>query len=132
MNRLLKILLATAIIIIILLLAGYFALKSFFTPMYMQAIAQKIASEVVQRPVEIGKVGLKIGLGIGITIDDISIPNTKGYSPGSMMEIGQTTLNIRLLSLLRRQVAISSINLDRMTINLERNRNKELQNSPIL
>ncbi len=126
MNRLLKILLATAIIIIILLLAGYFALKSFFTPKYMQAIAQKIASEVVQRPVEIGKVGLKIGLGIGITIDDISIPNTKGYSPGSMMEIGQTTLNIRLLPLLRRQVAISSINLDRMTINLERNRNKEL------
>jgi uncharacterized protein involved in outer membrane biogenesis len=126
MSRLLKILVATTVIIIILLFAGYFALKSFLTPKYMQAIVQKIASEVVQRPVEIGRVGLKIGFGVGITIDDISVPNSQGFSPGPMIEVRKTTLNIRLLPLLRRQVAISSINLEQMIVNLERNKGKEL------
>lgn len=132
MSKLLKIMVAIATILIIILLAGYIAIKSFLTPKYMQAIAQKIASETIQRPVEIGKVGLRIGFGIGITIDDISIPNSKEFSPGPMIEIGKTTLNIRLLPLLTRQVAISSIDLEQLVVNLQRNKKKELNFSGLM
>ncbi len=126
MSKPLRILMAVAIIIIILLLAGYLALKSFLTPEYMRAIAQKIASEAVERPVEIGRVGLKIGFGIGITVENISIPNTKEFKPGSMMEIEKATLNIRLLPLLSRRVVISSINLTNTVVDLQRNKDGEL------
>jgi len=126
MSKLTKIIVIVAAVIVILLLAGYFALRSFLTPTYMRTIAQKMASEAIQRPVQIGRVGMRISFGIGITIDDISIPNTQEFSAEPMMEIGKTTLSVKLLPLLSRRVVISSITLDGVMINLERNRNKEL------
>ncbi|MGB7054838.1 MAG: AsmA-like C-terminal region-containing protein [bacterium] len=126
MSKLLKILIPIVSIIVVLLIAGYFLLTSFLTPARIQNLAQKMATETLQRPVEIGRVGLSIGFGIGITISDISVANIEGFRPGPMMKIKKTTLKLRLLPLLTRRVVINNIELQKLQANIEQNVNKEM------
>jgi uncharacterized protein involved in outer membrane biogenesis len=126
MRRILKIFIPIIAIIVILLIAGYVLLTSFLTPSRIQAMAQKMARETLQRPVEIGRVGLSIGFRIGITINDISIPNVEGFKPGPMMKIDKTTLHLRLLPLLTRRVVINSVELHKAQANIEQNKEKQL------
>jgi len=126
MRRILKIFIPIIAIIVILLIAGYVLLTSFLPPSRIQAMAQKMARETLQRPVEIGRVGLSIGFWIGITINDISIPNVEGFKPGPMMKIDKTTLHLRLLPLLTRRVVINSVELHKAQANIEQNKEKQL------
>jgi uncharacterized protein involved in outer membrane biogenesis len=126
MHKSLKILLPIVAVIVILLIIGYFLLTSFLTPTRMQTIAQKFATEALQRPVEIGRVGLRIGFGIGITISDISVLNTEDFRRGPMIEIERATLNLQLLPLLTRRIVINRIELRRMNANVEQNRKGQL------
>ncbi len=131
MSKLLRIVLITIGIVLVLVIIGYFAIKAYLTPDTLRAIAQKVASETIQHPVEIGKVGLKIGFRVGITIDEITLPNVKGFSPGPMVRIDKTALNLKLIPLLRRQIVIGSIDLSGMRIKLERNKEGVLNVFPI-
>ena len=81
MSKLLRILLIVIGLIVVVIVAGYFTIKAFLTPDTIQNIAEKAISESIHRPVEIGKVGLRIGLKVGITIDDIVLSNLQGFSP---------------------------------------------------
>ena len=132
MRKFLKILIPIVVLIIVLIIAGYVALRSFLTPSSMRAIAQRMASETMQRPVEIGSVGLRFGFKIGITVRDISVPNIKGFTKGPMMEIEKTFLNLSLLPLFSRRIVINSIELEKLELNLERNVNKELNLAGLL
>jgi uncharacterized protein involved in outer membrane biogenesis len=126
MSRKIKIGILVIAVMIVLLVIGYVALQSFLSPARLQTIAQRVASETMQRPVEIGRVGLRLGFNIGITVGDISVPNTEGFTPGPMLEIDETILNLSLWPLLTRKIVINSIGLKKMTVNLEQNKNKEL------
>ena len=131
MNKLLRILLIVIGLIVVVIIAGYFTIRTFLTPDTIQNIAEKAISESIHRPVEIGEVGLSIGLKIGITIDDIVLSNLQGFSPGSLMQIDRTTLNLKLLPLLRRQIVIVGVDLSGVKINVERN-NKGRLNIPTI
>ncbi|MCK4249895.1 AsmA family protein [candidate division WOR-3 bacterium] len=126
MNKLLRISLIVIGLIVAVIIAGYFTIKTFLTPDTIQNIAEKAISESIHRPVEIGKVGLRIGLKVGITIDDISLSNVRGFSSGQMMQIDKTTLNLKLLPLLRRQIVIAGVDLSGVKINVERNKKGRL------
>lgn len=132
MRRFLKIAIPIFAITVILLIAGYYLLTSFLTGPRIQNLAQKIATETLQRPVEIGRVGLRIGFGIGITIDDLSVPNVEGFRPGPMLEIKRTTLNLQLLPLLTRRVLIKRIELERLQANVEQNTQGKLNFSALM
>ncbi len=132
MSKLLRIGLIFVIVLLIVVIIGFFALKSYLTPETIRGIAKRVASETVQHPVEMGKVGLKIGFKIGITIDDVLLPNTKGFTPGPMVEVDRIALNLKLLALLRRQIEIGSIDISGMKMNLERNREGLLNIVPIV
>jgi len=127
-----KIAIFVLILIVVLLSAGYFALQSFLTPTRLKTIAQGAATETLQRPVDIGRVGLRLGFGIGISIGDISVLNTSGFSPGPMIEINEAVLNLSLLPLFTRRIVINSIDLEEMVLNLEQNKNKELNFAALL
>ena len=126
MSKLLRILLIVIGLIVVVIVAGYFTIKAFLTPDTIQNIAEKAISESIHRPVEIGKVGLRIGLKVGITIDDIVLSNLQGFSPEPMMQIDRTTLNLKLLPLLRRQIVIAGVDLSGLKINVERNKKGKL------
>lgn len=126
MSKLLRISLIVIGLIVAVIVVGYFTIRTFLTPDTIQNIAEKAISESIHRPVEIGKVGLRIGLKVGITIDDISLSNVRGFSSGHMMQIDKTTLNLKLLPLLRRQIVIAGVDLSGVKINIERNKKGRL------
>lgn len=126
LKKLLKILLVVVTGILVLVVIGYFAIKSFLTPAYLRSMASKIASESLKRPVEIGHVSLRIGFKVGVTIGDISLPNLTGFSPEPMVQIDKTSLNFKLLPLLKREVVIGSIDLQGMNVKVERNKENKL------
>ena len=122
MSRLLRILLIAIGAIIIIMIAGYFLIKSFLSPKTVRNIAEEIATEALQYPIEIGQVGLHFGFRVGITIDDVKIPNTKGFSRKPMIEIDRTTLNMKLLPLLGRRIVVSGLDFSGLKVNVEKNK----------
>ncbi len=132
MGRFLKILLLIIGIILVIIVVGYFAIRAYLTPATLRIIAKRVASDAIQHPVEMGKVDLKFGFKVGITIEDISIRNAKSYSPGSMVQVDKAALNLKLLPLLRRQIVISGIDVSGIKLKLERNRKGELNLTSII
>ena len=126
MSKLVKIILIVVSALLILLVAGYIAIRSFLTPERIRQISEQIASQSLDRPVQIGKASLSIGLRISIRVEDILIPNVKGFSNEPAIIIDRTALNMRLLPLIQRRIVINSIDLHGLKLNLERNENKEL------
>ncbi len=132
MNKLLKIVSIIIAILLIVIVGGYFAIKTYLTPETIRTIAERVASEAVQHPVEIGRVSLKIGFKIGITIDDVVITEAQGSTQDPMVQVDRIALNLRLLPLLRRQIEIGSVDFSGMKINLERNREGVLNIVPVI
>lgn len=132
MNRFLKILLIIIGTIIVILIAGYFLITSYLTPQTVRNIAGKVATEAIQYPVEIGQVGLHFGFKVGITIDDVKIPNAKGFSREPMVEIDRTTLNLKLLPLFGRRIVISGLDFSGIKVKVERNKQNKLNFAAII
>jgi len=129
MSKLAKILIILIAALIILIAAGYIAVRAYLSPTTMRTIAQKVASEAIDQPVTIGTVGLSFGFKIGIAVHDVSIENKRGFSPGPAVEIERLTLNLKLLPLLTRKVVITSIDITGAKIKLEKNKQGKL-NTP--
>ncbi|MBN2621162.1 AsmA family protein [candidate division WOR-3 bacterium] len=122
MTKYLKILLIVISILLIIIIAGYIAIRSYLNPARIRAIAEKVAAEALQRPVQIGTVGLRFGLKVGITVNDVSIANTKGFSSEPVVEIERATMNLKLLPLLQRKIIISGLDFNGLAVNIERDR----------
>ncbi len=120
MRSLKKIILVASAGIAVILIGGYIAVRAFLPPETVRRIAEQAVSKAVQYPVSIGRTDLHIGFGISIAVKDITVTNAKNFTPGSMVKIDRTALNISLLPLLRRRVVIRSIDLTRPLVNLER------------
>ncbi|MGB9721527.1 MAG: AsmA family protein [bacterium] len=125
MKKILKILGLIVGIIVIVLIVGYIAISSFLTPSYLKSLVERIASEAINYPVEIGSVSLKLGFKISIGIDHLSLPNPPQFSTGKVVDIDKIRLNLRLFPLLRRQIEISSITIDGVNVKIERNKNNQ-------
>jgi len=132
MNRFLKILLIIIGAIIVILIVGYFLIKSYLTPKTVRNIAEKVVTEAIQYPVEIGQAGLHFGFKVGIAIDDVKIPNAKGFSREPMVEIDRATLNLRLLPLLGRRIVISGLDFSGIKVKVERNKQNKLNFAAII
>ena len=132
MKKILKPLIIIACIVLVLLVAGYLVISALLTSQKMTNIAEKVVSEAVQQPVEIGKVSLQVGFKIGIKIEDISMKNAPGFSAIPMIQIDKTSLNLKLLPLLRRQIVINDISLSGIKLSLERNTQGQLNVAAML
>jgi uncharacterized membrane protein len=126
MNRMLKILLAIIAVLIIVFVGGYIIIKSYLTPQTIKNIAERLSTEAIQNPVEIGRVGLHFGFRIGITVDSIVVTNAKGFSKEPMAVIDKATVNFKILPLLRRRIVISSLDFKGMSVRIERNKQKKI------
>jgi uncharacterized protein involved in outer membrane biogenesis len=122
MTKYFKILLIVISILLIIIIAGYFAIRSYLNPARVRSIAEKVAAEALQRPVQIGTVGLRFGLKVGITVNDVSIANTKGFSSEPVVEIEQATMNLKLLPLLKKKIIITELVFNGLAVNIERDR----------
>jgi uncharacterized protein involved in outer membrane biogenesis len=126
MRRLRKILIILAAVIVILSVIGYLVIRSYLTPERVRRIAEQIATQALQHPVDIGETDLNIGFRISISIKDVGIANPERFRPGPMVSIDRTALNIKLLPLLGRKIVIGSIDFSKAVLHLEKNRDGEL------
>jgi len=122
MKKILPVILIVVGFFLILILGAYIAVRAYLTPANMRNLAQKLASETIKHPVQIGRVSLSFGWKIGVTIDDVQMPNPPGFPAEPMVKIDQTRLNLKLLPLLRRQIVIGGIDLVGLEANLTKNR----------
>ncbi|KPK67435.1 hypothetical protein AMJ87_13355 [candidate division WOR_3 bacterium SM23_60] len=112
MNKIAKIILIVALVIVVGIVGAYVAISSYLTPERVQGIANRVASEGLQREVTIGTVGIRIGLTTGITINDVIVANTEGFGPEPLLTVDQATLVLRLLPLIQRKIVIGRVDLD--------------------
>lgn len=122
MKKTLKILGIIIGVLVLIFIIGYLAISSFLTPSYLKGLVEKMASQALNYPVEIGNVSLKPGFKISIGIDRFSLKNPPGFSDKKMIDIDRIGLDLKLLPLLRRQVVVNSIEIDGGLINIERNK----------
>lgn len=132
MSKLLRILLIAIGLMVIVIIAGYFLIKSYLTHKTVRNIAEKVVTEAIQYPVEIGQVGLHFGFKVGITIDDVKIPNVKGFSRDPMIEIDRAILTLKLLPLLGHRIVISGLDFSRIKVKVERNKQNKLNFAAII
>jgi len=123
MKKLLKILGIIAGVIVLIVIIGYIAITSFLTPSNLRGIVEKMASQAIDYPVEVGGVSLKLGFKIAIGIDKLSLKNPQGFTDRKMLEIENIRLNLKLFPLLfKRQIVVNSITIKGAEINIERNK----------
>ncbi len=126
LNKGIKIVLLVVAIMLIVIVIGFFAIRAFLTPAYLNSIATKAVSDALQHPVQMGAVNLKLGWKIGIVVDDLTIPNAQGFSAYPLASVRKTSLNLKLLPLLSRQVVISSVDLNGMQLRVEKNAQSQM------
>ncbi|MEO0126275.1 MAG: AsmA family protein [candidate division WOR-3 bacterium] len=122
MKKILKILGIIIGVLVLIFVIGYIAISSFLTPAYIRSIVEKISSQAINYPVEIGNVSLKLGFKIAIGIDRLSLKNPPNFTDRKMVNIEKINLNLKLLPLFRRQIVINSISINGAVINIERNK----------
>lgn len=132
MKKILTILIIILGLLLVLSVGAYIAIRVYLTPANMRNLAQRLATEGIKYPVEIGRVSLNFGWKIGVTIDDIAIPNPPGFPNEPMIKIDKTRLNLKLLPLLRRQIVIGSIDLTGLDANITRNRSDQVNTLPLM
>lgn len=108
-------------VIVVVAVAGYIAVRSFLTPAQLRSFTQKMASDAIKQPVEIGAVSLKIGFKIGIAVDDVRLSNPAGFPAGPMLSVDRLSMNLKLLPLLRRRIVIGSMDVDGLNASVIRN-----------
>ncbi len=111
MNKTTKIVIIIAPVVVVGFVAVYVAISSYLTPERVQSIANRVASEGLQREVTIGTVGIRIGLTTGITINDVVVANTEGFGPEPLLTVDQATLVLRLVPLIQRRIVIGRVDL---------------------
>jgi|GEM_PF-656126 len=126
MTKYLKILLIVIAVLLVVIIAGYFAIRSYLNPATVRRIAERVATETLQRPVQIGTVGLRFGLKVGITVNDVTISNTKGFSSEPVVEIERATMNLKLIPLIQKRIVISGLDFESPTIRIERSKDGAL------
>lgn len=122
MKKALKILGIIIGVLVLISIIGYIAISSFLTPAYLRNVVEKLSSQAINYPVEVGSVSLKLGFKIGIGIDRLSLKNPPGFTEKKMVDIEKIILNLKLLPLFRRQIVINSITINGALVNIEKNR----------
>ncbi|MEO0190457.1 MAG: translocation/assembly module TamB domain-containing protein, partial [candidate division WOR-3 bacterium] len=122
MKKTLKILGIIIGVLVLIFVIGYIAISSFLTPAYLRSVVEKMSSQAINYPVEVGNVSLNLGFKIAIGIDKLALKNPPGFSDRKMVDIEKINLNLKLLPLFRRQIVINSISINGAVINIERNK----------
>ena len=120
MAKTLKILLITVALIIILILAAGLLLKLMFPPAKLRAILMPKIEQAVGRKVTVEDFSLKVWTGLGVELKGIELANAKGFADRPQAKIASVVLKVNLLGLLRRQLMISSLVIDRPEILIEK------------
>ncbi|MCU0605927.1 MAG: AsmA family protein [Candidatus Edwardsbacteria bacterium] len=120
MPKFLKISLIVLAIVVVLLAAAGIALKLMFPPAKLRAVLMPRIEQAVGRPVRIDRFSLKVFTGLGVELSGIELANARGFDQRPMAAIDAVVLKVNLLALLKGQLAVSSLAIDRPRVLIEK------------
>ncbi len=119
MKKLIKILAVLAAVGVLLLLGAWMTLKTMFPPKKLQALAQEYAEKSLQREVRFSDVSFNL---IGVTLQDFAVSEKGTFSDGTFISADKATLKLALWPLLAKRVEISTVGLDGLQVNIQKDK----------
>lgn len=120
MNKFLKISLFVLAAFAFIFVAAGITLKLMFPPAKLRALLMPRIEQAAGRPVKVESFSLKVWTGLGVQLKGIELANAKDFDPKPMATIEAVTLKVNLLALLKRQLAVTSLVVDRPSILIEK------------
>jgi hypothetical protein len=119
MKKLLKILGCCAAAAVLLMLAATLAIKIFFPPEKLKAMAMTFLTNQFRREFRMDSVSAGLG---GVTVNGFAVSESGGFAKGSMLEAKNIGVSFKLAALLRKEILVSSVNFDGIKLNIEKHR----------
>jgi uncharacterized protein involved in outer membrane biogenesis len=120
MPKFLKISLIILVVVVFIFIAAGITLKLMFPPAKLRALLMPRIEQAVGRPVKVESFSLKVWTGLGVQLKGIELANAKDFDKKPMVSIEAVTLKVNLLALLKRQLAVTSLTIDRPAILIEK------------
>lgn len=115
MNKVLKILLWAAGVVVALVVLAIIAVELFFPIEKAKAMAIEKGSAAIGRPITIQNAGISFWGGLGVKLENVGVGNPPGFQGEPFFQADNVDIKLRLLPLLRKEVKI-----DRFVINKPR------------
>jgi len=123
MNKILKIVLATAGILLSLFIIAVIILVTTVDPNeYKGEISQAVKEETGRELTFEGDIGFTFFPRLGLEVGPMALGNAKGFSPAEMVRINKAEASIRIIPLLSGNATIGMVILDGLTLNLTKNK----------
>ncbi len=117
MKKIFKILGVVVALVVVVLVAAFFVVKSKFPPEKIQTLVEEQASGILKREVKVGGANFSL-LPLGIQLKDLKIANNpgNGFSKEPFVDLPLALIKIDILKLLIFQVAIDKISIENLTL----------------
>ena len=111
MKVLKRVILAGIILVLVLSLGAYFAIKLAFPPQKIKELVHKHGSAALGRDVSVQEVSIRIFPNIKLSVHEINVANAPGFSADPCIKLREAALSINFMSLLRFSPVINEIKL---------------------
>jgi len=111
MKVLKRIILAGIVLLLVLGLGAYFAIKIAFPPAKIKELVHKHGSEALNRDVSVQDVSIRVFPNLKLSVTEIKVANAKGFSSDPCIKLRELALSINFLSLLKFSPVVNEIKL---------------------
>ncbi|MDQ3000625.1 MAG: AsmA family protein [Fibrobacterota bacterium] len=111
MKVLKRIILAGIVLLLLLSLGAYFAIKLAFPPAKIKEMVNKHGSAALNRDVSVQDVSIRVFPNLKLSVTEINVANAKGFSADPCIKLRELALSINFLSLLRFSPVVNEIKL---------------------
>ncbi len=111
MKVLKRIILAGLVLVVVLSLAAYFAIKIAFPPAKIKELVHKHGSEALNRDVSVEDVSIRVFPNLKLSVTEVNVANAPGFSKDPVIKLRELALSIDFLSLLRFAPVVNEIKL---------------------
>ncbi len=126
MKSFVKFLIIAFAALIILFIIAFVFIRFTFNEKQIRSMAERTVSQAIDRPVELGRIRLRLGWGVKVDITDLRVANAPGFSDEPMLTINTTQLALQLLPLFRKRIVVDEIMLRELRLLVERNGNGQM------
>ncbi len=106
-----RILLAAIVLILLLGIGIYMAVKIALPPSKIREVISTKGSQALGRPIQVGAINVGLFPTIKLSVHDLKLANAPGFSPDPMVQVREVDLSLNFLSLLRFAPVIQQIKI---------------------
>jgi len=118
--------------LIVLFIITFVFIRLTLNEKQIRSMAERTVSQAIDRPVELGRIRIRLGWGIKVDISDIRVANAESFSNEPMLTINTTQLALQLLPLFQKRIVVDEIMLRELRLLVERNKDGQLNLPTVL